>query len=620
MFGSNYYKRLTMPYSNTVLHYVPEINRRDYAGRMRNWSDPTYDSDGEFVYWDEKQKKYVFWYEETGLKGEKTYILGKLPKNGDDPTQDNLLFNGVVGLSTNGELWRLERASTASTHSYEIFKLIDNDGRDLIKINHTMQAPKNNRSAIKYTTKSMITVMIAEKSAGKDRFKVLHTKWFDFTKNTDHTFNYQFQFWTTLSKDHFLKKKDPLDMFINFVDNKGNKMHFRTKSTLWISYQDRKVLLGETFEDKDYMIKPYSHKWISFVATMASHNYKLDMVCDSKAKFCNNILQAPTMCNFKHAMIFNEDTKKGVCAKMKLTHNKCWKNEKGTCEYCRPGFYIKGGKCLPCHSSCAFCNEKTCLKCKTGQFWKKGAKCQHCKEGKKIYNPAIRKCSPRKIMDYTIWDSTKNGKKRFFKLPVWKAYSKPKKVPKYEDIRMIIEYKLATFKTPVSMVLKNYFIKPKKKKTAKDKKFQTRIKYIRKEWFKPVNHKGVLKYVYTVRFLFKIKPNKKFILKIFPITRNSKYFKNLEVYGFKMSYTPYNLNPYLRVRGYKELNEADVSKPESAKTKVGSTSGKGGRAVAKKGGVDMMSNAVEDKKAGMVSRLDEQLGLENLNDMITKLT
>lgn len=163
----------------------------------------------------------------------------------------------------------------------------------------------------------MITVMVAEKKDGKDRYQVRRTKWFNFTKNKDHVFNYQFQFWTTLSKDHFLKKKNPKDMFINFVDNKGNKIHMRSTSDLWIQYKDRKILLGETFEDVDYMIKPYSHKWISFVGTMASHNYKLDMVCDAKAKFCNNILNAPTMCNFKHAMIFNEVLKKGVCAKMK---------------------------------------------------------------------------------------------------------------------------------------------------------------------------------------------------------------------------------------------------------------------------------------------------------------
>jgi len=275
---------------------------------------------------------------------------------------------------------------------------------------------------------------------------------------------------------------------------------------------------------------------------------------------------------------------------------------------------------LPCHGTCAFCNEKTCLKCKPGLFWTKGAKCQRCVSGKKIFNPAVKKCSPRKIMDYTLWDASKNGEKRFFKMPVWKSYSKPKKVPKYEDIRMIIEYKLATFKTPVSMILKNYFVKPKKKATGKDIKFQTRVKYIRKEWFRPVKHKGVLKYVHTIRFIFKIKPNKKFLFKIFPITRNSKYFKNLEVYDFNMSYTPYNQSPYLRIRQYKELNEADATKPEAPKTKVGGSSGKGGRAIAKKQGVDMMSNAVEDKQAAQVSRLDEQLALENLNDMITKLT
>jgi len=326
-----------MPYSNTVLHYVPEINRRDYAGRMRNWADPTYDSDGEFVFYDKKKKDFTFWYDETGLKGEKTYILGKLPKNGDDPTQDNLLFNGVVALSTNGELWRLERAAKASTHSYEIFRLIDIDGRDLIKINHTIFAPKNNRSTKKYVTKSMITVSIAEKQDGKNRYKTKTTKWFNFTKLKNHVFNYQFQFWTTLTRSHYMKKKDPLDIMINFTDNKGNDMKFWSNTKLWISYKDRKVLLGETFEDVDYMVKPYNHKWISFVATMASHSYQMDMICDKKAKFCNNLLGAPTMCAFKHAMIFNEIERKGVCARIKQTSTKCWKNEKGECEYCRPG-------------------------------------------------------------------------------------------------------------------------------------------------------------------------------------------------------------------------------------------------------------------------------------------
>lgn len=61
----------------------------------------------------------------------------------------------------------------------------------------------------------------------------------------------------------------------------------------------------------DYILKPYSHKWMSFIATMASHNYKLDQKCDLKAKFCNNILGSPTMCNMGYAMMFNEKKEYG---------------------------------------------------------------------------------------------------------------------------------------------------------------------------------------------------------------------------------------------------------------------------------------------------------------------
>ena len=96
---------------------------------MRNWSDPTYDSDGDFVYYDEKAKDYKKWYDELSPKGEKTYILGKLPKNGDDPTEVNILMSGLVELSTNSDLWRLEKTKE-STHTISILKLIDSDGQD----------------------------------------------------------------------------------------------------------------------------------------------------------------------------------------------------------------------------------------------------------------------------------------------------------------------------------------------------------------------------------------------------------------------------------------------------------------------------------------------------------
>jgi len=330
LYGANYYDKLTMPYSNTALHYVFETNRRDYAGIMRNWSDPTYDTDGKFVYWDMKQKKYVIFYDETGLKGEKTYIKGILPKNLDDPTEDNILLSGLVELSTNGELWRLERAKKASTHTIEIFKLIDSDGTDLIKITHTMFAPKNNRNAKKYITKSQISVKICYKLAGQpNRYMTKTTKWFNFTKFPDHILKYEFQFWTETQPGHYLRKKPLNDMELNFLDNRGNKIHVKTTSKLWINSKPRDVLLGHTFEDMDYIIKPYNHKWITFVGTLASHNYMLDQVCDSKAKFCNNILGAPTMCSFKHAMVFNEESKLGICSRIKNAYTKCWKNEKG---------------------------------------------------------------------------------------------------------------------------------------------------------------------------------------------------------------------------------------------------------------------------------------------------
>jgi len=258
------------------------------------------------------------------------------------------------------------------------------------------------------------------------------------------------------------------------------------------------------------------------------------------------------------------------------------------------------------------------LKCKAGFVWVKGSACNQCKKGEEVFNPASRKCTPRKIMDYSRWDVTKNSEKGYFKLPVSKSYKTPLKVPKYEDIRVIISYTLNTFKKPTTMLVKNYFIKPKKKATSKDKKFQSRVKYIKKEWFVPEKHENVIKYTFKVRFLFKIKPEKKFILKIFPVTRNPKYFKNLEISDIEMSYTPYLSNPLLKIRKYKELNAAESTKPGAEKTKTASTSGKGGRAIAKKSGVDMMANAVEDRQGSEISRLDEKLALENLNDMITK--
>jgi len=66
-------------------------------------------------------------------------------------------------------------------------------------------------------------------------------------------------------------------------------------------------------------------------------------------------------------------------------------------------------------------------------------------------------------------------------------------------------------------------------------------------------------------------------------------------------------NPRLKVRKYKELNEGDKAKPPAAKTKVAGTSGKGGRSIAASAGVDMMSNAVEDRQASKISKVDEKL-------------
>jgi len=59
------------------------------------------------------------------------------------------------------------------------------------------------------------------------------------------------------------------------------------------------------------------------------------------------------------------------------------------------------------------------------------------------------------------------------------------------------------------------------------------------------------------------------------------------------------------------LNAADTAKPPAPKTKTGATSGKGGRAIAKTGGVDMMSNAVENRQASKMTSVDEKLSLEN---------
>jgi hypothetical protein len=380
LYGSNYYQRLTMPFSTIKLHYVFEKNRRDYSGKMRNWSDPTYDSDGQFVYFEPKSKTYKPWYDETSLKGEKTYIQGKLPKNDDDPTEVNLLLSGLVELSTNGALYRIT-AEKPSTQTISVFKLMDVDGRDLIHIHHTMFAPKNNRKSRRYTTKSKISVSIAVKNSGKDRYLKKVTKWFKFTSYKDHVFQYNFQFWTTLLPQYFLRKKQPQDMNLHFIDNLGNRIFSKSTTTLWQTTKDRQVLLGQTWEDLDFILKPYSHKWITFSGTMASHNYKLDMVCDAKAKFCNDLQKAPTMCAMKYAMMYNEKEHMGWCAKYKKTYDSCWKDQNGRCVFCRPGFFQKGDKCEKCHESCAMCNEKTCLKCKEGLYWKGGVKCLVCKKG-----------------------------------------------------------------------------------------------------------------------------------------------------------------------------------------------------------------------------------------------
>lgn len=210
----------------------------------------------------------------------------------------------------------------------------------------------------------------------------------------------------------------------------------------------------------------------------------------------------------------------GICARIQDTYDSCWKDQNGNCVFCRPGYFFKSNKCQKCNPTCDICDEKTCLKCKMGFWFDGGIKCNQCKKDEQIFNPATRKCVPRKIMDYSRFDVAKNSEKRYFVLPKWKSYKKPLKVPKFEDIRMLIHYKLVSFKKPTDVILKNYFVKLKKKATEKDKKFQTRIKYIKKAWFIPESHNDIVKYTYTVRFFFKIKPEKHFIFKIFPYTRN----------------------------------------------------------------------------------------------------